>query len=80
MNFSFSNSFFIILSYFFFLGQCQYFYLYQATDIIGINTIFEEKQEFIKSIAYGVRISKFVDNIEEVFKEEKEIKSGLINL
>ena len=36
----------------------------------ALNTIFEEKQEFIKSIAYGVRIGKFADDIEEVFSDE----------
>ena len=39
--------------------------------ISAIECIYKEKIELIKNIAYGVRIGRFGDDIEEVFKNEK---------
>jgi len=44
--------------------------------ISAVEAVYKEKKEFIKNIAYGVRIGKYAENIEEVFKEN----DGLLNL
>jgi len=47
--------------------------------ISAVETIYKEKKEFIKNIAYGVRIGKYAENIDEIFEEEK-VYDGLLNL